>query len=172
MARKFIKRLTPSPEWIKKQNSLQFLGAWLHEPNLWHLTRHSVSSATFIGCFVAFIPLPAQMVIAACLALIFRANLAISVVLVWITNPLTIAPIFYIAYKVGHAVLGSSPHEAFEFEISLDWIVASLSANWQPFILGCLLCGLFLGLLGSTLVRFAWRLHVIKRWNERRQRRV
>lgn len=172
MARKFIKRLTPSPEWIKKQNSLRFLGAWLHEPNLWHLTRHSVSSATFIGCFVAFIPLPAQMVIAACLALIFRANLAISVVLVWITNPLTIAPIFYIAYKVGHAVLGSSPHEAFEFEISLDWIVASLSANWQPFILGCLLCGLFLGLLGSTLVRFAWRLHVIKRWNERRQRRA
>mgnify|MGYP000259415716 CR=1 FL=1 len=172
MARKFIKRFVPDPDWVKKQRSLKFMGSLLHEPNLWHLTRHSVSVAAFIGFFVAFIPLPGQMIIAAGLAILLRANLAASITLVWVTNPFTMPPIFYLAYNVGHGVMGSNASEAFEFHLSWDWIVAGLSANWQPFILGCLLCGLFFGLLATTIVRLAWRWHTIKRWHERKDQRL
>ena len=171
MGRKVIKRLMPDPEWVKEHKSLRFMGTLLHDPNLWHLTRHSVSVAAFIGIFVAFLPFPTQMIIAAGLALLFRANLAISVVLVWISNPLTMPPLFYFAYRVGHWVMGSSAGESFEFELSWDWIMASLSANWQPFVLGCLLCGLFFGLLATSLVRLWWRWHTASRWEERRKRR-
>jgi uncharacterized protein (DUF2062 family) len=80
---------------IKGHKNLSFLGEKLHDPNLWHLNRRSVSAAFAIGLFAAWIPTPGQMVIAAIIALYFRANLPISVALVWITNPLTMPPMFY-----------------------------------------------------------------------------
>lgn len=170
MARKIIKRILPDPEWVKNQRSLQVLGDWLHDPDIWHLTRHSVASAAFIGLFLAFVPFPAQMIMAAVLAIYFRANLAISIILVWITNPLTVAPIFFMAYKVGTVFVGGS-QEQFAFEVSWTWVSNELSAIWQPLLLGCLLCGLFFGLLGQTLVKALWRWYVIKRWHERRLER-
>ena len=170
MARKILKRFLPDPEWIKNQRSLQMFGTWLHDPNIWHLTRHSVASGTFIGLFLAFVPLPSQMVLAAAMAVLFRANLAISIALVWITNPLTIAPIFFMAYKVGTVFVGGSP-EQFDFEVSWAWVANELAYIWQPLLLGCFLCGMFFGLLGQTLVKGLWRWYVVKRWHERRLRR-
>jgi uncharacterized protein len=170
MARKIIKRFVPDPEWIKNQRSLHVLGDWLHDPDIWHLTRHSVASATFIGLFLAFVPLPGQMIMAVPLAVFFRANLAISVALVWITNPLTVAPIFFMAYKVGTAFVGGSPDQ-FAFELSWAWVSNELDNIWQPLLLGCLLCGVFFGLLGQTVVKGLWRWYVVKRWHERRLKR-
>jgi hypothetical protein len=169
MARKLIKRWLPDPEWIKAQDSVRMLGDWIHDPNIWHLNRSSVSKAVFIGLFVAFIPLPAQMVIAGFLAVLFRANLPISVVLVWITNPVTMAPIFYLAYRLGCVFLGA-PEHPFVFELSWQSLI-QLEEIWKPFLLGCLVCGLFCGLLGSTISRILWRWHASKRWHERRLKR-
>lgn len=171
MARKIIKRFLPDPDWVKEQKSLKLLDKWLHDPNLWHLNRHSVAAATFIGLFVAFIPLPTQMIIAALLAIMVRANLAISVVLVWISNPFTMGPMFYLAYKLGSVVIGTEATDLGSFELSWAWLQNGLQNNWQPFLLGCLLCGLFTGLLASTLVRLAWRQHAISRWKKRQRKR-
>lgn len=170
MARRIIKRFIPDPDWIRQQKSLKFLESWLHDPNLWHLNRHSVSTATFIGCFVAFIPLPAQMIIAAAMAIMVRGNLPISVALVWITNPFTMAPIYYVAYKVGTAVMDTEASQ-FSFELSWEWLRHGLENTWQPFLLGCMLCGLFFSLLASTLVRLAWRQYAISCWKERCSKR-
>ena len=171
MARKIIKRFVPDSDWVRQQRSLKLLGTWLQDPNIWHLNRHSVSTATFVGCFVAFIPLPAQMIIAALMAFVVRANLPISVALVWITNPVTMAPIYYVAYKVGTAVMDTEA-APFNFELSWQWLHHGLENNWQPFLLGCLLCGLFFSLLASTLVRLAWRQYVISCWKQRRIKRT
>ena len=171
MPRKIIKKVLPDPNWIKQHKSLSIFGSWLHDPNIWHLNRHSVARATFIGFFVAFVPLPFQMIIAALLAVLFRVNLAISVSLVWITNPLTMAPIFYLAYKVGAAVM-SVQAKSFDFEPTIEWLTTGLANSWQPFLLGCLLCGLFFGLLTSTLINWVWREHTIRRWNTRRLNRA
>ena len=170
MARKFIKRYTPDPEWVKKQKSLHLMGSWVHDPNIWHLTRHSVAMASFLGLFIAFIPLPLQMVMAVFAAVFFRANLPITIILVWISNPVTMPALFYLAYKVGAAVMGA-PEQVFVFELSWLWLTNEISQIWQPFLLGCLLCGLFSGLLASAFVRYAWRWHTIHRWHERRLKR-
>ena len=171
MARKIIKRYLPDPDWIKQQRSLRFLGDWIHDPNIWHLTRHSVSKAAFIGLFLAFVPAPTQMLMAGFAAVLFRANMAICIFGVWLTNPLTMGPIYYVAYRVGAAVLGR-PASHFSFEWSWDWVTSGLSNIWEPFLLGCLLCGIFCGLLGTTLIRVLWRWHTIHRWHERRKRRL
>jgi uncharacterized protein len=49
-----------------------------------------------------YMPPIGQMFMAAAAAIVLRVNLPISVALVWITNPLTIPPMFYFAYLLCH----------------------------------------------------------------------
>lgn len=170
MARKLLKKWLPHPDKVRAHPSIRVFGDWLQDPNLWHLNRRSVTTAVFIGLFTAFIPLPAQMLIAALAAILFRANLPISVSLVWITNPVTMPAIFYICYKLGAVMLGTGIG-AFDFELSWAWLSAELARVWRPFLLGCLVTGLFAGLLGASTSYLVWRQYVIRRWRRRRRLR-
>lgn len=170
MSRKFFKRFMPSPEVIKEHRSLQILGTWLHDPNLFHLNRYSVSVAFFIGLLVAFIPIPLQMLLAGSLAIWWRANLPISVALVWITNPVTMPPIYYATYKFGSWLLGEHP-ERITFSPTMEWLTSELSHIWQPFLLGSIVTGLICGTLALVVVRVLWRVQVSLRWRARRFQR-
>src|SRR5690606_12254872 len=105
MPKKMIRRFMPSPQSFKEHKALRFLGEILHEPNLWHLNRHAVAKAFLSGVFVAFIPMPFQMLLAAALAVWFNCNLPIAVALVWITNPITMPFFFYLTYLFGSSLL-------------------------------------------------------------------
>jgi uncharacterized protein (DUF2062 family) len=169
MPRKLLKKYMPTPESIKKNKKLRFLGNKLHDPNLWHLNRNSVSTATAIGLLVAWIPTPGQMLIAATLALYFRANLPISVALVWITNPLTMPPMFYFAYLVGLWSL-NQPVPSKDFEFSIDSIMNSLGHIGGPFLLGCGILGIIFAIIGYFGIRIFWRWHVVNQWKQRSSR--
>jgi uncharacterized protein (DUF2062 family) len=171
MARKTLKSLMPSAARIREIKSLSILGDWIYATNLWHLNRYSASMAFFVGLFVAFMPIPVQMIAAALLALLFRCNLPLSVCLVWITNPLTMPAVFFIAYKVG-ALLLEVPVQVMEFELSYQWLTTQLSYIWQPFLLGCFVCGVFFGSVGYFVVSIAWRWRVSIHWRERKRRRA
>lgn len=171
MPRHLIKRYTLDPAVLKEHKHLRHLGAWLHEENLWHLNRRSVSGGVAAGLFWAMIPMPMQMLAAAFTAVLFRVNLPISVALVWLTNPITIPPIFYFSYVVGTWLLGT-PADAGEFQMSLEWIAAELSAIWKPLYLGGLVLGVLLATLGYCLMRLYWRWHVVNRYRDRSKRRL
>jgi len=169
MPKKTIKKYMPDPEKLKQQKSLQFLGDRLHEPNLWHLNRRSVSLAFAIGLFAAWIPTPGQMAIAAVAAFYFRANLPISVALVWITNPLTMPPMFYFAYWVGLLSLGQDTPAA-DFELTLDSVMSSLGDIGGPFLFGCLILGVISSVIGYFGIRLFWKYSVGKQWQLRKKR--
>ena len=138
----------PDHQSIKQNKAFKkFFGSVLHEPNLWHLNRRSASGAFGIGLFFAFWPVPFQMWLSAGLAIPFRANLPLSVATVWVTNPFTIPPIFYGAYKVGTTVLGTKP-EHFEFQFSWQWVVESINTIGPAFLVGCGICSVVFGLAG------------------------
>jgi uncharacterized protein (DUF2062 family) len=140
------------------------------DPNLWHLNRHSASGAFGIGLFFAFWPVPFQMWLSAFAAIPLRVNLPLSIATVWLTNPLTMPPIFYGAYKVGAWVLGTDVGE-FEFQLSWEWLMGSVNTIGPAFLLGCMICSVVFGSLGYATMNFLWRRSVIKSWQARRAKR-
>ncbi|MBS8241635.1 DUF2062 domain-containing protein [Marinobacter lipolyticus] len=170
MPKKFMKRYLPRPERVRSMESLQFLGDILHEPNLWHINRHSVSRAFLVGIFLCFIPMPFQMLAAAFFAIWFNANLPLSVVLVWISNPLTMPPIFYFSYKVGAYVL-DRPVLNFEFQASWGWISERLLDIGIPLYFGSLIVATLSACFAYLLIQFLWRRKVRSDWQERRKYR-
>lgn len=170
MPKKTLKSIVPSPARMREIKSLSILGDWVYATNLWHINRYSSSMAFFVGLFVAFMPIPGQMIMAALLALLFRCNLPLSVGLVWITNPVTMPAIFFLTYKLG-AMIIDVPVKEVEFALSVHWLTHSLSTIWQPFLLGCVLCGLLFGSLGYFVINILWRWRVSRQWKERQRRR-
>jgi len=170
MARKFFKRMLPHPKTLKSHPYLQFLGDWLHEPNLWHLNRRSLAGGMAVGLFSAFIPFPLQMLWAAILAIYFRVNIPLSVSLVWLTNPITIPPMFYLAYCLGALMLGL-PAESVDFRLEMDALMHAFAHLWQPLLLGSLTMGLIFAAIGYYSVDFLWKRHVKYVWQKRREKR-
>lgn len=168
MPKKLIKKYLPDPSKIKQNKALTLFGDVLNDGNLWHLNRKSASRAFGIGLFYAFWPIPFQMWLAAITAVPLRANLPVSIATVWITNPFTMPPIFYFAYLVGTWVLGT-PEQAFNFEISWQWLLSSLESIGPAFVIGCLLCGSTFGLVGYLTLNAIWRWSVVRAWNKRQR---
>lgn len=171
MPRKLFKRYLPDPQLVRSNPALRFLGTLLHDPNLFHLNRHSVSVAFFVGLFVAFLPIPMQIPLAALGALLLRCNLPISVALVWISNPLTFPFIFFVCYKFGARIL-QLPERQFHFELSFQWLQSEFLIIWQPLLLGCVLASLFFSCAGYIAIQWTWRWHVVKRWEKRKMRKL
>ena len=161
----------PSPRAIRENPALRPLGKWLTMPDLWHMNRRSVAGAAFIGFFCAFMPVPFQMPIAGLLAIAFRCNLPISVGLVWMTNPLTMGPMFYFAYRLGVWLLGI-PESVSAIELDWDWLSSNCDEIVYPLIFGSLVCGWVAGASAFVLVRVVWRMHVIQRWRDRKAARA
>ncbi|MBU0550941.1 DUF2062 domain-containing protein [Myxococcota bacterium] len=68
---------------------------------------HNIALGVALGTFVAYQPIVGiQMVVGAIVCRIFGANIAASLPMAWITNPLTIAPIFYMTYLIGRPFTG------------------------------------------------------------------
>ncbi len=170
MPRKTLKSILPSPHRMRRSGNLAVLGEWVYEGNLWHINRYSASMAFFVGLFLAFIPVPGQMLLAALGAVLLRCNLPLSVGLVWITNPVTAPAIFFLAYQVGALVI-DVPVQDVQFTLSVEWLQTGLSMVWKPLIVGSLLCGLFFGSLGYFVVNVLWRIRVARQWKKRKIRR-
>lgn len=166
MPRKFLRRWIPHHKHHAGHRSLRWLGPLARDPYLFHLNRHSVSVAFFVGIFSAFIPLPGQTLIAAGLALLFRCNLPLSVLLIWITNPFTFAPIFFLCYELGRWVLQTPPLH-FSISLSWDWLASQGQHVLLPLLVGSLLAGLVFGGLGYLGMQSLWRWTVVRNWQAR-----
>lgn len=169
MPRKFIQRFMPNHEVIKRQKALKIFGNILYNPNLWCLNRRSASGAFALGLFMAFVPLPSQMIMSAGMAIFLGVNLPLSVALVWISNPITMPLMFYFCYKVGAKILHVPP-QGFHFELSWDFLLEQMSTIGPPFLLGCLICGLVSSAIGYFGIRGIWRYSVVRSWQQRRTR--
>jgi len=160
VARKRLQAFMPSPEALQNSRWLRVFGRALTDPNLWHLHRRSVAKAFSIGLFIAYLPIPGHMLVAALASILLRANLPISISLVWVVNPITMIPMFGFAYSIGAYLMGS-PLSDLHFEWAL------LKHVWPPLLLGSFICGTLLAIAGNLGIRLYWRYSVAKAWKSR-----
>ncbi len=102
------------------------------------------------GLTICFVPLPVHVPVALAVAALARVNVPVILSTVFLVNPLTVVPVYYVAYRVGCFALGA-PDGAFSFELSWDWLQNGLGPMWKPFLAGCALCGVAAGVLGWLL---------------------
>lgn len=167
MPRKFLNRLLPRPQELRDHAQLRHFGAVLHAPDLWSPTRRSVADALALGLFVGFMPIPFQMPLAAAAAVLLRVNLPVAVMAVWITNPLTITPILYVAHGIGVRIL-DVPADPVAADTHAGWLWHQTGRVWKPIAIGCLFLGAVSSALGYTAVQLLWRAWVLRlRWRRR-----
>jgi uncharacterized protein (DUF2062 family) len=159
----------PTHQQIVENKYLKIFGQLLHAPNLWHFNRYSVATAFSVGLFIGYIPIVGHMLLAAFFAIVFRANLPLSIALVWVANPFTMPPMYYFGYKLG-AFIMHKPLRPFHFELTINWLFSELWAIYIPMLLGCVICGAILAILSNFAIRLIWRYNVSKAWKQRKRR--
>jgi uncharacterized protein len=169
MAKNLIKSWFPAYESVRGHRGLRMLGPRLRAPDLWHMNRRSVAGAFAVGLFVAFLPIPLQMAVAAAIAIWVRVNLPISVLLVWVSNPLTMPPIFYTAYTIGRWILDVPPR-SFRVEMTLEWFTSDLLTIWKPLVMGSLVLAVVASVSGYLVIRILWWISVVERLKLKRSR--
>jgi uncharacterized protein (DUF2062 family) len=143
-------------------------------PELWRFTRRSVPRGVALGLFAAFIVPVGQIFLAAFLALPTRANVPLSALVTFITNPFTLPFWLMIANKVGGFVLkiDAATGGAAQAEIlsgrwgDFGWFLKTAGVTAFGFIVLSILCSA-LGYLVSGLI---WRGVVARKWQRRGRR--
>ncbi len=180
MARKLFQRYLPHRDTVLDHQLMRRLAPMLRHPSLWHLNRHSAAGGVAIGMFAGLVPGPLQMLTAALLAIWLKRNLPVALLCTLYTNPLTIVPLYLLAFEFGKLILGNSggsplpPEPDWQALPLADW--ASAAANWlqgmgTPLLVGLPALALLLALLGYAVVHLLWRWHVVQAWHKRSQQR-
>jgi uncharacterized protein (DUF2062 family) len=177
LMRKFFKRHAPDPATLSENRWLALLGKSLLHPRLWHLNRHTAASGVAIGMFCGLIPGPFQMLGAALACIVVRANLPIALATTLYTNPLTIVPLYLVAFSIGRFVTGSDARFIMPPDKGtqnfLEWYHAL--AQWllglgKPLAFGLLILAAVLAVLGYFLVKALWTFHLRRVIKQRRAR--
>lgn len=180
MPRKYFRKYLPTHQSITGNRWIAWCGPWLKHHNLWHLHRRSVAGGVAVGLFAGLVPGPLQILTGVLLSILFRVNLPVAALMTLYTNPLTIVPLYYIAYRYGALV---TMHDAAEplpagFSMSghdlTSWIPALI--DWmvslgKPLAVGLPLLAVTLAAIGYVLVDQAWKMHVRWTWRRRMQER-
>jgi uncharacterized protein len=183
MPRKFFRKFLPSYDAVRNNRYIAWLGPLLQHHNLWHLRCRSVAGGVAVGLFAGLVPgsNPVQFTVAALLAIAFRVNLPIAALVTLYSNPFTIVPLYYVAFKLGQLVLlqseGTLPPLTYGLEDKglSEWIPAALewlTSVGKPLLIGLPLLAVLLALAGFFATHWAWRLYVRCAWQRRQRRRA
>ncbi len=143
-------------EYIKKYNiSTEFM----------NVNRKMVSRAMLVGFFVAFIPMPMQMVAVLAFLPFFKFNALIGMAIVWVTNPVTMPIIYYIEYLTGNFLLMQK--NTLNVEITLDWFSNHVDDIFIPLYTGALFYSVTSAIFFYYLVNWLW---IISVKNERKRK--
>jgi uncharacterized protein (DUF2062 family) len=167
MPRRIFIKFQPIAARMRGSWYFRLLGPRVTDARLWSVNRRAITAAFGAGVAVAFVPLPIHLLLGLLVAIVWRLNVPAMVGTLLLINPVTVVPVYFVAYRVGALLLGLQPGK-FAFELSWAWLQNGLGTLWKPFLLGCLVCAVVGGYLAYQALELAWRLSLRSRLNARR----
>lgn len=174
-----LRRLLPDPERVRANRWLRWLGPAVLAPQLWRFTRRSVALGVALGVFFGLLIPIAQIPLSAAAAIILRANIPTAMASTLVSNPVTYAPLYYTAYRLGSVFIGeeaprpdaapAAPREpGFAGWLAYWW--GRIAALGRPLLLGMAIMASAAGLAAWLLITWLWRLKVWWAWRRRGRR--
>lgn len=191
MRRSRLFKYIPSSESIRNSRLLKPFGRHLQHHFLWQFNRQAVAGGAAVGMFFGILMPFAQIPFAALCAIALRVNLPVAAFATLVSNPLTFAPIYYLAYRLGNFLLVEQPPDETigadggtkvpEIDEKVDVLLAqqvevsgwfdNLTA-WSYGIGPALAAGLLVLALMAAVIAYLsisglWRLYALQRWRRR-----
>jgi uncharacterized protein len=153
-------RRSPAGAYLRHLPRIKHMrGTWLHRklgdrlfsPEMWQPERGRFASGCAIGVFFAMMPLPIQMLAAALVAYLVRANIPAAIATTWVSNPLTTPIFLLVQYQLGSLLIGGriSEHPA-------DNVLGLLSRAPLPLLIGAFLTAAVLAAAAYPLALKSW----------------
>lgn len=177
------RRRLPDADELARSRWLRWLGPRLHSPHLWRISRRGVALGAAIGTFFGLLVPLAQIPLSASLAIALRAHLPTALASTLVSNPVTFAPLYYLAYRVGAALLGDVTVAAVEVPLGTESDAQGEPAQHEgpttrsaqmtimgmgrPLLLGLAIVSCLGAALVYAVVDIGWRL---LEWRARRDR--
>ena len=150
---------------------------WIDKHDLFSFVREPLASGLAFRLFCSLIPGPLQMLgtLAACAA--WRGNIIAGFAATVVSNPITIVPLYVVAFQIGSFVLPGEqvlvPIGQIDFS-SAGWMLALSqwvqSLGW-PLVVGLPILGLAMGALAYVVVQALWLWPVCLRFRRMKSRR-
>lgn len=152
-------------EWLARHPRVQ---GFLRRTGCLSVHRRALARGIAVGLFVGLTPtvgIQTVLMLGACLLL--RANFPAAFFISWVSNPLTVGPL-YVAYGViGEALLGSWVTHAIVSLFELTWTVASAVMHVAYVGLGSLLVAIPAALAGYLISLSLHRYTALRRLRSR-----
>jgi uncharacterized protein (DUF2062 family) len=181
---RLFKRM-PTGESLRQYRFLKPFAPYLDRHFLWQSNRRTVAGGLAVGLFFGILSPFAQILLAAIGAIVLRVNLPVAAFATLLTNPLTVPPLYYAAYRIGNFFTASDAGikdladsgTAQSYYGQLSDVLRSfpLFIEWAlsfglPLMLGLAIIATVSAVLGYFTVSLLWQLSVRLRWSKRRQR--
>lgn len=167
-------KATPSREEVLESRWLKPFGHRIRHSELWRFTRRSVPRAVFAGLFIGiFLMVPGlQIVGAALLAMLLRANVPIAAAMTFLSNPAT-TPFFLgasilVGNQLGfHADLATFSALYDRGASAGEWLGWLLSDAAPAVVSGLFIIAVLSALVGYSVSIVVWRWWVQRKWRRR-----
>ncbi len=122
----------------KKPSGQGKIDAFLDKYNLpkayLSVNRRMVTRGVAVGLFWGFIPMPMQMLAVMATTPFLRFNVPIAISMVWLSNPITMPPMYYVEYLTGNFILGREGIA--DIELTMEWFSANIGDIFIPLYVG------------------------------------
>lgn len=170
-----IRKYTPTREEMARNKYLAPIAHRFLTPELWRFTRRSVPRGVALGIFSGFIIPVGQIFLAAFLALPARANVPLSALVTFITNPFTFPFWAVIANRIGAFILKFDRDMAGAAEEEMAsgrwaWLIelfAGAGVTVLVTVFGFMVLAIVGAAIGYVTSSFAWRFIVAHKRKKR-----
>lgn len=149
-------------EELLNKKYLKWLKPYAAKDFLWKKKKKQIARGAAIGLLFGLLIPIAQIPLSIIFCVLLRANIAFAALFTLITNPITFAPIYALAYQLGQNVMETFNIESFDIE-NLNKYIGILLEAGQPTIIGLWLLAIILVPLTYYGILLFWKYKAYKR---------